>query len=121
MSMKSTEESQISTDKSQVAVYFNDISQDQLSQSFDFGTCKAHALDPYEVVVFDDRVNSRGAEGDNDEDNWLGWSLLLYNDYHKILKIRVFNIPLCEQGFAGFGNGTNVKMQSAYYIYPTFD
>ena len=37
MSMKSTEESQISTDKSQVAVYFNDISQDQLSQSFDFG------------------------------------------------------------------------------------
>lgn len=36
MSMKSTGESQISTDKSQVAVYFNDISQDQLSQSFDF-------------------------------------------------------------------------------------
>ncbi|CAN7024646.1 unnamed protein product [Brassica rapa subsp. trilocularis] len=33
MSMKSTGESQISTDKSQVAVYFNDISQNQLSQS----------------------------------------------------------------------------------------
>uniref|UniRef100_M4FFL7 Uncharacterized protein n=1 Tax=Brassica campestris TaxID=3711 RepID=M4FFL7_BRACM len=30
MSMKSTGESQISTDKSQVAVYFNDISQNQL-------------------------------------------------------------------------------------------
>ncbi|CAN6849466.1 unnamed protein product, partial [Brassica oleracea] len=39
--MKSTGESQISTDKSQVAVYFNDISQDQLSQSFNFGTMQS--------------------------------------------------------------------------------
>ncbi|KAL0846655.1 hypothetical protein Bca101_019901 [Brassica carinata] len=37
MSMKSTGLSHISTEKSQVTVYFNDVSQDQLSQSFDFG------------------------------------------------------------------------------------
>nr|VDC79533.1 unnamed protein product [Brassica rapa] len=44
MSTKSTGKSQIPTDKTQIAVYFNDISQDQLSQSFHFGRSE---IDPW--------------------------------------------------------------------------